>query len=65
MKSITLSFHGWRGFGRAEQGDFFVLSARLGFVTLHICRVCVIERLKQLKRLHTDAEQRRREIDQP
>lgn len=56
MKSISLSFHGWRGFGRAVQGDFFIVAFRLGFATLYVCRICLVERLQQLKALTRDIE---------
>jgi len=51
IKSIGTDFHRWRGFGRAAQGDFFVLSVRLGFLSIHLCRVRLVERLQQLKAL--------------
>jgi hypothetical protein len=63
MRFTYLRFHGWRGFGPAEQGDLFSVSRRFGFVTVNFCRVCLIERLQQLKALTADAEQRRRDYD--
>lgn len=67
MRSIAFDLHAWRGIGRAAQGDFFVFSVRLGFVTLSVCRACVIDRLLQLKALIDDAEKtivdRQREFD--
>lgn len=63
MTALYLRFHGWRGFGRQQQGDLFVCACRLGFATLYICRSCLVERLQQLKALANDAEQRRRDND--
>lgn len=56
MRSIALSLHAWRGFGRAAQGDIFICSVRLGFMSLHVCRVCLVERLQQLKAVIEDVE---------
>lgn len=56
IKSISADFHGWRGFGRAAQGDFFIVSVRLGFASLHICRICLVERLQQLKQIVDEIE---------
>ncbi len=63
MTALYLRFHRWRGIGREPQGDLFACAVRLGFATLYVCRVCLVERLQQLKALMADAEQKRRNGD--
>lgn len=63
MTGVYLRFHRWRGFGSGVQGDLFSVSRQFGFVTLYVCRVCLVERLQQLKALMSDAEQRARNND--
>lgn len=67
MKAIYLRFNRWAGIGRAEQGDLFSCAFRLGFVTLFVCRVCLITRIQETRDTINEAirqiEARHREFD--
>lgn len=41
-RSLDLSLHAWRGIGSDEEPDLFFWRWRLGFVTVTLCRVCVL-----------------------
>lgn len=47
--SLSLSLHLWRGIGPDVEPDLFVFRWRLGFLTVCVCRVCVLERYRKLK----------------
>jgi hypothetical protein len=46
---ITLELHWWRRPGLPAQRELFFYGICLGFVTLSICRVCVIESYAKLR----------------
>lgn len=46
---VSIEIHAWRGLGPVLQKDLFYFGFRLGFVTLSICRVCVIDSYKMLR----------------
>lgn len=46
---LTLELHWWRGIGPTVQRDLFWYGYRFGFLTLSICRVCVIESYRKLR----------------
>jgi len=48
--SLDLSLHLWRGFGPDREPDLFLIRWRLGFVTVSVCRVCVLGRYRELRR---------------
>lgn len=41
-RSLDLSFHAWRGIGSEPEPDLFEWRYRLGYVTVMLCRVCVL-----------------------
>lgn len=46
---ITLELHWWRRPGLPAQRELFFYGICLGFVTLSICKVCVIESYRVLR----------------
>jgi hypothetical protein len=59
---ISLELHWWRGIGPTVQRDLFFYGFRFGFLTLSICRVCVIDSYKILREAidsRVKADQRR------
>lgn len=59
---ITLELHWCRGFGPTVQRDLFFYGFRFGFITLSICRVCVIDSYSKLRKSvekRVEADQRR------
>lgn len=46
---LSVELHWWRGIGPTVQRDLFFYGFRLGFVTLSICRVCVIDSYAKLR----------------
>jgi hypothetical protein len=46
---IQIEFHVWRGIGPTVQRDLFFYGWRFGFLTLSICRVCVIDSYAKLR----------------
>lgn len=56
MTGLYFRFHGWRGFSLAnDQGDFFHYVWRLGFVTIYVCRICVLDAYRNMKVAARDA----------
>ena len=48
---ITLELHAWRGIGPTVQRNLFWYGYRLGFLTLAICKHCVIDRYAALRKV--------------
>lgn len=48
-RGFCLDWHLWRGVGRSSQGEMFVFSIRLGFVTASMCKQCVAETYRALR----------------
>lgn len=48
--SLDLSVHGWRGVGPDREPDLFLIRWRLGFVTVGVCRVCLLDSYRKLRR---------------
>ena len=55
MSSLDLSLHWWRGIGPARGPCLFRLRWRVGFFTFSICRVCLLDRYRKLRRTIDDA----------
>lgn len=51
---ISLSLHWWRGWGQDQQPDLFVWRFRLGFVTLAIERVDLLQAYRKLRKAIAD-----------
>lgn len=49
MNGLSLDVHGWRGIGPDIEPDLFVWRWRLGFLTLSVCRVCLLDRVRLLR----------------
>ena len=50
LPGIYIAFHGWRGFNLANaEPDLFSIVFRLGFVTLYVCRRCLVEAYRRLR----------------
>ncbi len=50
MTAFYLRFHRWRGFPlEPDEPDLFHLQVCLGFATLFICKVCLIEARRKLR----------------
>lgn len=47
--SLDLSLHLWRGVGPDRQAGLFLWRWRLGFLTLTVCRVCVLGAYREAK----------------
>lgn len=47
--SLDLSLHAWRGIGPDVEPDLFMWRYRLGFLTLTVCRVCVLSAYQDAK----------------
>lgn len=47
--SLSLDLHFWRGIGPDVEPDLFVWRWRLGFLTLSICKVCLLSRIHQFR----------------
>lgn len=56
MTAIYLRFHRWRGFPlhAEEQRDLFHVVIPMGFATLFVCRVCLIEARRKLRQTISD-----------
>lgn len=52
MTALYLRFHRWRGFPLmpGEQADLFAYVIPLGFATLFVCKVCLIEARRKLRK---------------
>lgn len=48
-ESLDLSIHGWRGVGPDVEPDLFEWRFRLGFLTVTVCRVCVLTAYQDAK----------------
>lgn len=66
-RSLAISFHAWRGIGPDVEPDLFFWRWRFGFVTLTVCRVCVLaaywETKSALARAKAEAAKYRQTID--
>jgi len=62
-RSLDLSLHGWRGIGPDIEPDLFLIRWRLGFLTIGFCRVCVLDRFRELQAL-VDEYARRRDYNE-
>lgn len=51
MTALYLRFHRWQGFPlmAGEQADLFSYVIPLGFATLFVCKVCLIETRRKLR----------------
>ncbi len=47
--SLALSLHAWRGIGPDVEPDLFFWRWRIGFLTLTVCRVCVLAAYQDVK----------------
>lgn len=47
--SLSLDLHFWRGIGPDKEPDLFVWRYRLGFLTVGIARVNLLDRIHQLR----------------
>lgn len=56
MTALYLRFHRWRGFPlmSGEQADLFSYVVPLGFCTLFICKICLIEARRKLRAAITE-----------
>lgn len=59
-RSLDLSLHAWRGLGSDIEPDLFFWRWRLGFVTVTLCRVCVLKAYQDAK---AEAAKLRREME--
>lgn len=48
-RSLELALHAWRSFGPDEQPDLYFWRWRLGFMTVTMCRVCVLAAYQDAK----------------
>ena len=56
MTALYFRLHGWRGFALANvEPDLFAHVFRLGFVTVYICRQCLLDAYRKLRRAIGDA----------
>ncbi len=46
---IALELHWWRGIGPTVQRDLFFYGYRFGFLTVSVCKVCVIDSYAKLR----------------
>lgn len=47
---LSIEVHFWRGFGPTIQRNLFWYGYRFGFVTVAICKHCVIDRYAALRK---------------
>lgn len=47
--SLSLDLHLWRGIGPDVEPDLFLWRWRLGFLTLSVCRVCLLTRIRMFR----------------
>lgn len=51
MTGLYLRFHGWRGVALTNvEPDLFSYVFRLGFCTLYVCRTCLLDAYRKLRR---------------
>jgi hypothetical protein len=55
MSSLDLSLHRWRGIGPDREPGLFLIRWRVGFFTFGICRGCLLDRYRKLRRTIDDA----------
>ena len=56
MTGIYIRIHRWRGFSRSNvEPDLFHHVARLGFVTVYLCKRCLLEAYRKLRETMQDA----------
>lgn len=53
--SLDLSLHWWRGIGPDREPDLFLIRWRLGFLTVGVCRVCLLDSYRKLRATVVDA----------
>lgn len=50
MTGLYLRFHGWRGVSLTNiEPDLFHYVFRLGFVTVYVCRRCILDAYRKVK----------------
>lgn len=50
MTGVYIRFHHWRGFSISNiEPDLFHHVARLGFVTIYLCKVCFLQAYRKLR----------------
>ncbi len=50
MTGLYLRFHRWRGFALTNaEPDLFSYVYRLGFVTVYVCKRCLLEAYRRLR----------------
>jgi hypothetical protein len=50
MTALYLRFHRWRGFALTNvEPDLFHVVFRLGFVTVYVCKRCLLEAYRKLR----------------
>ena len=55
MTALYLRFHRWRGFPlMGTEPDLFAYVIPMGFATLFVCKVCLIEARRKLRRTIAD-----------
>lgn len=53
--SIDLSIHWWKGIGPDREPDLFLIRWRLGFMTIGVCRVCLLSKIHELRAVIREA----------
>jgi len=50
MTGVYIRLHRWRGFSRSNvEPDLFHYVAKLGFVTVYLCKVCLLDAYRKLR----------------
>jgi hypothetical protein len=50
MTALYIRFHRWRGFALTNvEPDLFHVVFRLGFVTVYVCKRCLLEAYRKLR----------------
>lgn len=56
MKALYITFHGWRGINLANsEPDLFSYVWRLGFVTVYVCKRCILDAYRRMRCTARDA----------
>ncbi len=51
MTGLYLRFHGWRGMSLVNiEPDLFHWVGRFGFVTVYVCKTCLLDAYRKLRR---------------
>lgn len=51
MTALYIRMHAWRGFSLTNiEPDLFSYVFRFGFCTLYVCRVCLLDAYRKLRR---------------